>query len=132
MNYADVIYLSAHLRNAIRGHGTVSLKDTKNVMILTFKLMLAIYYVLEIDEMYFKYGSDGNNGYGIYGNTTLILKDYKLDQAIQKEQMHFLILSNGQMKVFNNYVKNNQKHGENGMIEYIDYGTGTLKTYLLM
>ena len=53
MNYADIIYLCARLRNAIRGHGTVAEDDMKNMMILLFKLVLVLHYVLELEKMFF-------------------------------------------------------------------------------
>lgn len=136
MNYADIIYLCARLRNAIRGHGTVAEDDMKNMMILLFKLVLVLHYVLELEKMFFLCETYGNWIYGSYGaemDDRLVDFEFYRQEEIDsrkynKKKIGFLLFIDGQMEFFNNYLKNTGGNIAEKYIEYINYQSGTLMT----
>lgn len=166
MNYAEVIYLCEHLRNAIRAHGSVASDDMWDAMTLVFKLVLALFYILAIEQMRFTYDNHNYLICGRYGKKcqiprsklrsiklaeqqsweafdprricqisvqarllglllrgrTSTFKCYRTDEIHDTNLGEFLFFYEGNMKIFNNYVK------ERNCLEYIDFVSGTLMT----
>lgn len=126
MNYAGVIYLCRQLRNAIRGHGSVASDDMWDAMVLVFKLVLSLFYILAIEQMGFTYDKLNHLIRGQYGKEdegkSSTFKCYRADEVHEIKQAEFLFFYEGNMKIFNNYVK------EKNCLEYIDFISGTLMT----
>lgn len=121
--YDTVVYLTASLRNVLRGHGYFDTKDADDLYRLVFKLALMNMHILAINEVHLVTVEqviwvDG------------CLKYYAVVGGNQSEQAKqlspFLVASeNGNILAFNNRYKAKGAH-DGEQIEYINYLDGTV------
>ena len=139
MNYGDITYICANIRNAIRGHGNVSYRDIPMLQKLVFTLFLLDYYILEIDKMFFSdkysFGSayvmgehlDGTYIMGEYGQyKDIMIPCYDEHKHQKNRDPEFIIMMDDKLLLFNNCIKNNEKGKHAYSWEYIDYISGEI------
>lgn len=129
MNYGDITFLCAHLRNAIRGHGSVIYEEIPSLQKLIFTLFLLDYHILEIDKMKFKYIYRSNDIHivGEYGNyKTNIIRCYNETSFLKIEKPDFILKLNDKLLLFNNCLKSNNNGISTYRWEYVDYISGEL------
>lgn len=129
-NYGDIIFLCARLRDAIRGHGSVDSDRIFDAMLLVFKLVLLMYYILELDKMTFEYDCINAQLIGKYGNKRKRFSYYQENEKHNPDIIDFMFICENHMKFFNNYVKEarglkeESKSKRKGYMEYIDFLSG--------
>lgn len=129
MNYGDITFLCANLRNAIRGHGSILYEEIPSLQKLIFTLFLMDYHILEIDKMKFKYinHSDDIHIIGKYGKYKTNIIRYYDERSFQKiEKLDFILNLNDKLLFFNNCIKINDKGISTYRWEYVDYISGEL------
>lgn len=121
--YETVIYLTASLRNVLRGHGMLETSDADALFILVFKLALLNTYILNANSISMSVNCekvwDEHDFYSVTGITTT--------GDVKKISPFFVADINGDMLVFNNWILPNSKgEEEKEKIEYINYLDGSL------
>lgn len=121
--YDTVVYLTASLRNVLRGHGYFDTKDADDLYRLVFKLALMNMHILAINEVHL---ATVEQVVWVDGS----LKYYAVVGGNQSEQAKklspFLVASeNGNILAFNNRHKAKGQH-DGEQLEYINYLDGTV------
>lgn len=110
-----IVYLTANLRNVIRGHGYFDFTDAETLFKLVFKLALLNSHILSPDNL----NLDIHDTVVWSGETNLYMVSGKAHNGEYVCLSPFLVATeSGNILVFNNWSEN--------MIEYINYLDGTI------
>lgn len=138
--YETTIYLTASLRNVLRGHGMLEISDANSLFSLVFKLALLNVYILNVNSISMHVDRekvwDEKDFYSVIGTNS---------KGVSKNMSPFFVAEqNGNILVFNNWVmlttKDNKREltanpnmststiigKSSDAIEYINYLDGSL------
>lgn len=121
--YETVIYLTASLRNVLRGHGMFEISDADALFVLVFKLALLNTHILNTNSIAMRVNSErvwkGQAFNFVIGTTTT--------GDVRKMSPFFIADANGHILVFNNWISPTTKDEDRKeKIEYINYLDGSL------
>lgn len=121
--YETVIYLTASLRNVLRGHGMFEISDADALFVLVFKLALLNAHILNTNSIAMRVNCERvwkeQDFNFVIGTTTT--------GDVRKMSPFFIADANGHILVFNNWISPTAKDEDRKeKIEYINYLDGSL------